>query len=346
MARSTRRSDQESESPALGLSLLTQPSQFLLWLGASAAALGAVFAAAGFLALSTHEAMLGTNELGIPGLLHEPSEYIYAGATFFRDTLSFTLVALLRPVLTAWLPLLIALLGAIGMPRLMRRYPGARPATLVLGGLLLVIAFYVLCGQWLARPLLGKGLLFRQYADVDRLFDRHEILKLIKEAADRHAFASLRTRHGILTLWVVALALVPRFLSKLQEDLQPPPHPERGSVWFWRYLKWPIFGFALLATILLPVHYGAVAIDYSLPQITALTLSDEKGERPLLKATQAEPRQLTLPLLLLHDDADFLTVYNPRCRYVLRLRREHVKTYTAGAPVSIFPTQVAPCPPE
>ena len=347
---------------SLDLTLITSPSRLLVWLGGSTAALTAILAAAGFLVVSTHEAMLGTTELGIPDLLHTPSAYLASGAMFFTDTLKFTAAALLWLDGWAWGAIILILVIILGSPWLSAKLSIAvKRWLLVMLGILTVIGLFILCGDGLAEPLPGKGLLLHELPEFISLADDNPVLAEMKQASvnlhetdnerendkrnetDKGSFQSLRIRHSAFTLWVIAFGCVARLLAQLRTETRTPYAAPHVLIRFWLALRWAIFALLLLALILLPMHYGAVALDYALPEISQLSLADKTGSKPVPMATEQAPGGLTLPLLLLHDDENFLTVYNPRCRQVMRLRREDVADYVIGTFQTAFPTQLSPC---
>jgi hypothetical protein len=148
----------------------------------------------------------------------------------------------------------------------------------------------------------------------------------------------LKVRQAVLTWWVIVCGFLMRWMAELHEKLKPAPQgTPSAAVNFWRLGRWIVLAFLLLSILLLPMHYGAVALGYATPALTALTLSDGGQDTQVPQATAQDRHELTLPLLLLRDDAEFLTLYNPRLRKILRLRRELVKSYVADKPQTMFP---------
>jgi len=80
----------KSSGSSLLSSMIVEPAKLIGWLGASVGGLTILVLMVGFLALSAHDAMLGT-----PRTIEDKSEYIVTGSLFFSRSIIFLLGSLL-----------------------------------------------------------------------------------------------------------------------------------------------------------------------------------------------------------------------------------------------------------
>lgn len=318
-----------------------RPAWLLVWLGSSAAALATVFAAAGFLAVSAHETMLGTSDLQMTGVLDDPSSYVYAGARFFADTLRYCAVSFIKS-LYPWLAV-ASIAALLFVASSSANWLARRPDfSLVAGTILILVALFVLAAEFLSTPLLGQGLLYQHYSQFAPRAQKYPVLEALRQASEADGsdvLKVLKVRQAVLTWWVIVCAFLIRWMAELYEKLKPAPQGSPSlPVMVWRFGRWFVLAFFLLTILLLPMHYGAVALDYTFPSVEDLTLSDGEKDTKVRPATKQNQDDLSTPLLLLRDDGECLTLFNPRNRTVLRLRQELVKDYIVGTPQTIFPT--------